>query len=87
MNPFANRTKSTSGLAIDALPVTPDDANDLTMVAIGLYLETGRTVVVDTFAGETRTIAVADFSIFPLGSTRVRASGTTAAGIHARVLA
>nr|WP_246059169.1 hypothetical protein [Shimia litoralis] len=52
--------------------MTPDDATDLPMVAIALYVETGGTV--------------ADFSILPLGTVRVRATGTTAAGIHALVL-
>lgn len=67
--------------------MTPDDATDLPMTAIALYVETGGTVVVDTVAGETRTIAAADFSILPLGVRRVRATGTTATGIHALVLA
>ena len=87
MNPFTHRARSVSGPATDALPVTPDDANDLPMVAIGLYVETGGTVVLDTVAGETRSIAVADFSILPLGTRRVRDTGTTATGIHALVLA
>lgn len=87
MHPFAHRARSIHGLATDALPVTPDDATDLAMVAIGLYVETGGTVVVDTVAGETRTVAVTDFSILPLGINRVRSTGTTAAGIHALVLA
>jgi hypothetical protein len=87
MNPFAHRARSIHGPATDALPVTPDDATDLPMVAIALYVEIGGTVVVDTVAGETRTIAVADFSILPLGTTRVRATGTSATGIHALVLA
>lgn len=87
MNPFAHRSRSIHGPATDALPVTPDDATDLPMVAIALHVETGGTVVVDTVAGETRTISVADFSILPLGTARVRATGTTAAGIHALVLA
>ena len=87
MNPFATRTLSTSGPATDALPVTPDDAADLSMVAIALYVETGGTIVVDTVAGGTRTIGVADFSILPLGVRRVHATGTTATGIHAMVLA
>ena len=86
MNPFAHRARSIHGPATDALPVTPDDATDLPMVAIALYVENGGTVVVDTVAGETRTIAVADFSILPLGTTRVRATGTSATGIHALVL-
>lgn len=87
MNPFDHRTHSVSGPATDALPISPDDANDLPMVAIALYVESGGTVVIDTVAGETRTIAVADFSILPLGTRRIRLSGTTAAGIHALVLA
>lgn len=86
MNPFAHRARSIHGPATDALPVTPDDATDLPMTAIALYVEAGGTVVVNTVAGKTRTIAVADFSILPLGTTRVRTTGTTAAGIHALVL-
>ncbi|WP_111735895.1 spike base protein, RCAP_Rcc01079 family [Roseovarius amoyensis] len=87
MNPFANRALSLSGPAIDALPVTPDDTTDLSQVAIGLYIETGGTISIDTAAGGTRTLSVADFWILPLGVGRVRATGTTAAGIHALVLA
>jgi hypothetical protein len=86
MNPFVHRARSIHGPATDALPVAPDDTTDLPVVAIAIYVETGGTVVVDTVAGETRTIAVADFSILPLGTSRVRATGTTAAGIHALVL-
>lgn len=87
MNPFAHRARSIHGPATDALPVTPDDAADFPMIAIALYVETGGVIVADTVAGETRTIAVADFSILPLGVRRVRATGTTANGIHAMVLA
>jgi enoyl-CoA hydratase/carnithine racemase len=87
MNPFAHRSRSIQGPATDAVPVTPDDATDLPMVAIGLYVEAGGTVVLDTIAGESRSIAVADFSILPIGVRRVRLSGTTATGIHALVLA
>lgn len=87
MNPFAHRARSIHGPATDALSITPDDATDLPMVAVAFYVETGGTVVVDTVAGETRTIAVADFSILPLGTRRIRATGTTTTGIHALVLA
>jgi len=87
MNPFTTRTLSISGPATDALPVTPSDTTDLPLVAISLYVETGGTVVLDTAAGQTRTIDVADYSILPLGVRRVHATGTTAAGIHALVLA
>lgn len=87
MNPFANRAQSISGPACDALPVTPDDGADLAHVAIALYVEIGGAIVVDTVTGHTRTINVADFSILPLGTKRERATGTTATGIHALVLA
>jgi hypothetical protein len=87
MNPFANRAPSLSGPATDALPVTPEDSADLPYVALGLYVETGGEISLVTVAGETRSIVVADFSILPVGVRRVRATGTTATGIHALVLA
>ena len=87
MNPFENRIQALSGPATDALPVAPDNITDLPHVAIGLYVETGGTVNVVTVTGEARSIGVADFSILPLGVRRVNATGTTASGIHALVLA
>lgn len=87
MNPFENRIQALSGPASDALPVIPDDADDLPHVAIGLYVETGGTVSIQTVTGATRSIAVADFSVLPIGVRRVNATGTSASGIHALVLA
>lgn len=87
MDPFKNRVTALSGPARDALPVTPNDANDLPSVAIGLYVETGGVLSIVTVAGQMRTLAVADFSIMPIGVRRVRATGTTAMGIHALVSA
>lgn len=49
-NPFAHGARPIHGPATDAVPVTPDDATDLAMVAIALYVETGDSVVVDTVA-------------------------------------
>lgn len=87
MNPFANRAASLSGPAVDALPVIPQDGADLPQVAIALYVETGGRLSLVTAKGETRSLMVADFSILPLGVRRVRATGTTATGVHALVLA
>jgi len=87
MNPFDNRSLALSGPATDAFPVDPDDGTDLPDVAVGLYVETGGTLGFVSVTGQTRTVAVADFSILPVGVRRVRATGTTAAGIHALVLA
>lgn len=87
MNPFANRTGSLSGPATDVLPVTPDDTVDLPHVALGLYIESGGEISIDTVQGETRSLLVADFVILPIGARRVRSTGTTASGIHALVMA
>lgn len=87
INPFNNRVSSLSGPARDIVPVTPSDSTDLTDVAIGLYVETGGTIVLTTVQGQTRTVQVADFSILPVGVVRVLSTGTSASGIHAMVLA
>ena len=86
-NPFAGRNLPLSGPARDILPVTPHDSNALPVVAIGLYCEAAGTVVFETVAGEVRTVALGALSILPVGARRVLATGTTASGIHALVLA
>jgi len=85
-NPFSNRTSSLSGPATDIVPVTPDDNNDLTTIAIGLYVETGGAISLVSVTGAARTVTVADNSILPVGVRRVNATGTTATGIHAMVI-
>ena len=85
-NPFINRALPLSGPATDALPVIPSDTTDLSHTAVALYVETGGTVTVMTVSGASRTLQVDDFSILPLGVSRVLATGTTATGIHAMVL-
>lgn len=87
INPFQGRTLPLSGPATDILPITPDDSTDLPSVAIALYVETGGDLVITTVTGATRTVAVDDFSILPVGVTCVQATGTTATGIHGMVLA
>jgi len=86
-NPFNTRASSLSGPATDIVPVTPDDSVDLADVAIALYIETGGVISVVTAEGQTRNVAVADFSILPVGVRRVNMTGTTAAGIHGMVIA
>ncbi len=87
MNPFENRTSSLSGPATDILPVTPNDNNDLPEVAVALYVETGGTLSLVTARGSARTVSVADRSILPVGTRKVNATGTSATGIHAMVIA
>lgn len=85
-NPFQGREIPLGGPAADLLPVTPNDATDLPEIAVALYVQTAGTLSVVTVRGNTRSLSVADFSILPVGIRRVRATGTTAAGIHAFVL-
>jgi hypothetical protein len=82
---FLNRSATLSDPARDIMPVTPSDSTDLGAVAVALYVETGGVLSIDTVFGDTRTVTVADFSILPVGVRRVRASGTSASGIHALV--
>lgn len=86
-NPFRNRALSLSGPATDILPVTPSDSLDLAQVALALYVESAGAISFVTAAGQTRTVQVASNSILPVGAARVRATGTTATGIHALVIA
>ena len=85
-NPFENRSPSLDGPATDILPVIPDDATDLPAVAIALYAETGGDLSFVSAQGQTRTLRIADFTFLPVGVRRVRATGTTAQGLHALVV-
>ncbi len=86
-NPFSNRSASLSGPATDVQPVLPDDGVDLPKEALALYVETGGMVSMITAVGEERAISLPDFAILPVCVRRVRATGTTATGIHALVIA
>ncbi len=85
-NPFASRLVSLNGPARDLIPVTPDDNTDLAITAVSLYIETGGTLALITEAGQAREVVVPDFMVLPLGVGRVKATGTTASGIHALVI-
>jgi len=85
-NPFSTRATTLTGPAHDYLPVTPDDATDLSEIAVSLYAETGGTVTFDSVRGVTRTVRVPDHGWVLCGLRRVRATGTTATGLHAMVV-
>ena len=86
-NPFSTRTPALSGPATDIMPVTPDDNTDLPEAAIALYVETAGDISFVTVKGATRSVTVTGNFILPVGTLRVNATGTTASGIHAMVLA
>jgi hypothetical protein len=85
-DPFKSRTPSLNGPATDLLPVTPSDTQDLPTVAVALFVETAGSLSFVTQKGETRSVNMTDFTILPVGTRRVLASGTTATGIHAFVV-
>lgn len=87
IDPFASRAPAASGPAADILPVVPDDRTDLPQVAAALYVETGGALSIVAASGAVRTIRVGDLSLLPVRARRVRATGTTASGIHALVIA
>jgi len=85
-NPFERRVSALSGPARDIVPVVPSDTTDLPEVAVALYAETGGAVTLTTVRGQLRTVQVADYSILPVGTARVHATGTTAEGLHAMMV-
>jgi len=87
MNIFKSHALTPAGPATDIVPVTPDDAADLEHVASALFVQNGGTVVFVTVRKQTRTVVLADQSILPVGVRKVLATGTTATGIHALVVA
>ena len=89
INPFRGNRAFTPGSPRDYIPVTPSDTANLQdfegkkIVVIGLFIETGGVLVVETDVGETRTITVPS-SFYFIGAVRkVMATNTTATGIHA----
>jgi hypothetical protein len=80
---FSSHAPSMSGPGRDYVPATLSDTVDLASPAIALYVETGGAVAFISAAGATRTVIAPDFGWILCGVRRVRATGTTAAGIHA----
>lgn len=87
MDIFKSHALTPAGPATDILPVSPNDSEDLPLVASALYIEQGGAVSIVTIRNQTRTIILGDMSLLPVGVRRIRATGTTATGIHALVVA
>lgn len=85
-NPFETRSTSLAGPGVDYAPVTPDDASDLTEVAVSLFVETGGAVSFVSQKGQERVVQLPDYGFLACGVRRVKSTGTTAAGIHAIVV-
>jgi hypothetical protein len=82
-NPFHNKSSNLSDPGRDYMPVTPDDAAELPVVAVSLYIESAGAVSFESVTGQVRTVMMPDFGWLFCGVRRVLATGTTALGIHA----
>lgn len=81
-NPFKNRAVPLSGPALDLVPITPDDNASFPEMGVAFYATTGGNVALVTASGASRTVAVADYMLVPLGVSKILQTGTTASGIH-----
>lgn len=77
------RASSLSGPGVDYLPVTPSNTAEFSDVAVALYAETAGAISFISQKGEIRTVNVPDFGWVLCRVKAVRATGTTAGGIHA----
>ncbi|MEM7544859.1 MAG: hypothetical protein AAF367_04915 [Pseudomonadota bacterium] len=85
-NPFDTRSTSLSGPGVDYEPVVPSDTTDLGDTAVSLFVETGGVVAFVSQKGFDRVVQLPDYGFLACGVRRVKATGTTAAGIHAVVV-
>lgn len=81
---FSTYTENLEGPAAHAAAVTPDDNNDLTTAARGLYVGGAGDLTVITTAGDTVTfVAVPAGTLLPVRAARVLDAGTAATSIVA----
>lgn len=83
--PLKDRAFSADSPASDIMPVTPSDSAALTVAASALFVETGGVLQIVTLAGQDRSVTVQNNSLLPVITRQVKATGTTAQGIHALV--
>lgn len=88
---MANYADLTVGQVRDWIPVTPNDSTNnmgasATNTVIGFYI-TGGGAVVFTVDGVDRTVTFpSNFYVTCAGVSRIKATGTTATGIHSLVI-
>ena len=85
-NPFEGIGPNLSGAVVDMLPIVPHDINLFPdgIVAIGLYITVGGTVVFTTARGLERTVTVPD-NFYLICSAKRVTTASTATGIFALV--
>ncbi len=80
---FHSHAEGLSSPPANAMPVTPDDTQDLPFVCRCINVASVGTVRITTLRGDTVAIHVAAGTAFPIRARRIWATGTTAAGIVA----
>ena len=80
---FAHYKTGLESPAVRIVPVTPNDATDLSEASRAINVATSGTVYVTTVGGTTASIFVAAGIAFPIRASRIWSTGTTATGIVA----
>ena len=83
---FATYRAGLDAPAINAMAVTPSDGADMTYAARGITVNVAGTlsyVPLGADGDATATIAVLAGVMYPIGTARIRSTGTTATGIVA----
>ena len=82
MDKFAAYSPGLDSPATDVFPITPDDDTDLAVTTRAIRADTGGDVVLVTLEGNQRTCKFADGETRAIRATRIKATGTTAAGLE-----
>lgn len=71
---------------VDAVAVTPSDDTDLAVAADALWVGVAGNVTVITLESTTTTFTVTAGTLLPIGTSRVKATGTNSTGVVALYL-
>ena len=82
MDKFATYSPGLDSPATDVFPITPDDDTDLAVATRAIRADTGGDVVLVTLEGNERTCKFADGETRAIRATRIKATGTMAAGLE-----
>ena len=88
VDPFTNERDTPMESALDVIPITPSDSDELAYYTKGISFGGVGALVVVTAAGNTRTIpsgALAAGVVHPLKVKKILSTGTTATDILAWV--
>ena len=72
-------------VAVDIVPVTPDDTEDLKRAARAIRAQGDGTIRITSGLGMVRDTFITAGEILPVYATRIHATGTTATGIEALI--